>query len=286
MEMCAELSNAIKTVEECTPAATAMVLSSSLQNNIFSAGLDIGTELYKPDLDRLPKFWWSVQQLFLDLYGCTQLTTVAAMGGHAPAAGCMMALSCDYRVMSFSTTTTTTTTTTSKGKNAKKNGKIGLNECHLGIVAPPWMCQQYIDVLGHRKAELALLSGILFAPNEALENGLIDELVDVDVDVDIVAGEDDVNNDANDDENENPMDINIIERAALKKANEFVRIPSDARAAVKKLTRRPLIDTLIKDRERDIESFCNFVTSDPVQTNIGNYLEALSMASKSKSKKK
>ena len=121
------------------------------------------------------------------------------------------------------------------------------------------MCQQYIDVLGHRKAELALLSGILFAPNEALENGLIDELVDVDVDVDIVVGEDDVNNDANDDENENPMDINIIERSALKKANDFVRIPSDARAAVKELTRRPLIDTLIKDRERDIESFCIFV---------------------------
>jgi len=89
----------------------------------------------------------------------------------------------------------------------------------------------------------------------------------------------------NDDENENPLDINIIERAALKKANEFVRIPSDARAAVKELTRRPLIDTLTKDRERDIESFCNLVTSDHVQTNIGNYLEALSMASKSKSKK-
>jgi 3,2-trans-enoyl-CoA isomerase len=66
-----------------------MVLCSSLET-IFCAGLDL-TELYKPDADRLPKFWESTQQVYIDLYG-SRLATVAAIAGHAPAAGCMLAL--------------------------------------------------------------------------------------------------------------------------------------------------------------------------------------------------
>jgi 3,2-trans-enoyl-CoA isomerase len=96
-----------------------MILTSSLPS-IFSAGLDL-TELYKPDPSRLPKFWESFQQLYIDLYG-SRLAIIAAMNGHAPAAGCMLALSSDYRIMS--------------------KGKIGLNESKLGICAPPWLGQQ------------------------------------------------------------------------------------------------------------------------------------------------
>jgi 3,2-trans-enoyl-CoA isomerase len=99
--------------------AQSMILASGLPS-IFSAGLDL-TELYKPDPSRLPKFWESFQQLYFDLYG-SRLATIAAMNGHAPGAGCMIALSCDYRIMS--------------------KGKIGLNESKLGICAPPWLGQQ------------------------------------------------------------------------------------------------------------------------------------------------
>ena len=257
LEMCAELSAVIQTIKDNNNTnakpATTMVLASSLPK-IFSAGLDIGRELYQPDADRLPKFWWQVQQLFLDLYGCSELTTVAALGGHAPAAGCMLALSCDYRIMPSRTKSTTTATVPT----------IGLNESHLGIVAPPWMAQQYMDVLGRRKGELALLEGTLFPPTAALEHGLVDQLLVVD------DGDDNNNN------NGTTKDASaLLEEAALAKARGFARIPAGARAAVKQLTRRPLMHQLVKDRERDIDTFCNFVTTEPVQHAIGKYLEAL-----------
>jgi len=249
LEFCEEISEAIRTLEE-GGTATAMILSSGLESKIFSAGLDISTELYKPDLDRLPKFWSSFQQLFLDLYGSTKLTTIASLEGAAPAGGCMLALSCDYRIVDAA-----------PGSKAT----IGLNESHLGIVAPPWMCQQYIDVLGHRNAELALLQGLLFRPHEALQVGLVDELFDPPPKSDQAAGQ----------VGRSPLDL-----AAIRKAEEFARIPAGARAAVKELTRKPLVDSLVKDREKDVDFFCNFVTSEKVQVAIGRYLEALAARSK------
>lgn len=239
MEMCREISGAIRTLQD-DETTTAVVLASTLPNRIFSAGLDVPTELHRPDSDRLPEFWNSFQQLFLDLYGCLDLTTVAAIEGPAPAAGCMLALSCDYRAVLD-----------------KPSAVIGLNESHLGIVAPPWMCRQYIDVLGHRDAELALLSGILFPPKAALAKGLVDELV------------------VEDDDGGSGEEASPTLRAALSKAKEFAGIPEGARAATKKLTRGPLLTTLEKDRERDADFFCEFVAADPVQAALGRYLEAL-----------
>ena len=240
LEMCQTISEAIQNLER-DGTTQAMILESSLPNKIFSAGLDISTELYKPDRDRLPDFWRSFQQLFLDLYGSKNLTTIASLEGPAPAAGCMLAMSCDYRVASSSNKTT-----------------IGLNESHLGIVAPPWLCQQYIDVLGHRKAELALLSGQLFRPLEALQIGLVDELVD------------------------NVEDENAVQLASIVRAKEFCKIPQGAKAAVKELTRTPLMHKLISEREKDVDFFCEFVTSEAAQKAIGRYLEALADKSKKK----
>eukprot|EP00534_Pseudo-nitzschia_fraudulenta_P001063 CAMPEP_0201121438 /NCGR_PEP_ID=MMETSP0850-20130426/5323_1 /ASSEMBLY_ACC=CAM_ASM_000622 /TAXON_ID=183588 /ORGANISM="Pseudo-nitzschia fraudulenta, Strain WWA7" /LENGTH=341 /DNA_ID=CAMNT_0047387893 /DNA_START=124 /DNA_END=1149 /DNA_ORIENTATION=- len=258
MEMCTALSESIRELDEKATSdnggPTAVVLASSLPSKIFSAGLDIPTELYRPDPDRLPRFWSSFQQLFLDLYGSKNITTVAALEGHAPAAGCMLALSCDYRVMGHSVA------------DPGKNGTIGLNESRLGIVAPPWMCKQYEDVLGHRGAELALLSGRLFRPPEALELGLVDELVDADADREDASG------------------AGPVERAALARAGEFAAVPPGARRAVKERTREALLGSLGATREEDAGFFCGFVTSDPAQAAIGRYLEALAAAGKRKTK--
>ena len=89
---------------------------------------------------------------------------MAAIHGHAPAAGCMLALSCDYRIMA-------------SADDSVKSPSIGLNETKLGIVAPPWLGQQMIDTVGQRRAELGLSLGLLYDPNEALAIGLVDELV-------------------------------------------------------------------------------------------------------------
>ena len=236
LEFCKALSETIQTLEH-DGTTQAMILQSGLSNRIFSAGLDISKELHEPDSDRLPEFWKAFQQVFLDLYGTQNLTTIAGLEGPAPAGGCMLVLSCDYRI----------------APQTNPKAVIGLNESQLGIVAPPWMCRQYIDVLGHRQAELALMEGRLFAPQQALELGLVDELDD------------------------------DVQQAAIAKAKEFNQIPQSARAAVKQLTRKPLLDSLVKDRQRDIDFFCNFVTSPQAQTAIGRYLQAMA-AGKSKSK--
>lgn len=111
---------------------------------------------------RLEDFWRSFQQLYFDLYG-SRLACVAAIQGHAPAAGCMLALSCDYRIMADAPKIT-----------------IGLNESMFGIVAPPWLGQQMVDTIGRRQAELAMALGTLFPPSRALELGLVDQVVAAD----------------------------------------------------------------------------------------------------------
>jgi Delta3-Delta2-enoyl-CoA isomerase len=235
MEMMQAISDAIQTAES-DKKIQSLILTSSLTNGIFSAGLEL-TELYQPDLARLPKFWESFQQLYLDLYG-SRLSTLASMGGPAPAAGCMLALSCDYRIMTDNPKVT-----------------IGLNESQLGIVAPPWLAQQYIDVIGNRNAELALLLGTLFSPQQALNIGLVDELVSA-------------------------ADGASVEEAAQRKAAEFVRIPPKARVAAKELTRGTQIAKLKNDRDEDTDFFCSFVTADSVQRTLGAYLEMLAKRKK------
>jgi 3,2-trans-enoyl-CoA isomerase len=122
------LCTSIQTLES-NPKIQSVILSSS-NPKIFSAGLDV-SELISPNSDRLPKFWNSLQQLYLDLYG-SRLAIVAAIQGHAPAAGCFLAMACDYRIMSGGDTG-------GGGGGADSDMKkrfvptIGLNETQLGI---------------------------------------------------------------------------------------------------------------------------------------------------------
>jgi 3,2-trans-enoyl-CoA isomerase len=122
-------------------------------------------ELYNPEEQRLNSFWNSFQQLFLDLYG-SPIATIAAIQGHALAAGAMLAMACDYRIMSEPDT--------------KFYPTIGLNETKFGIVAPSWMGQLLIQTIGFRHAEQALSLGTTFSPTEALHIGLIDRVVPAD----------------------------------------------------------------------------------------------------------
>lgn len=225
LEMFHAMSEAIKTAEANSKMQALIVASSSPK--IFSAGLDLA-ELYQPDSDRIGAFWNSFQQLYLDLYG-SRLSTFAAMGGHAPAAGCMIALSCDYRV--FSST----------------GGKIGLNESLLGIAAPPWLGQQYMDTIGHRRAELALSLGTLYSPQEAFDIGLVDMLV---------------------------TDGDVIE-AAKKEAQRWIRIPMEARIGAKELTRSRQIQNLVDNRLADTDKFLSFVMKDSVQKSLGTYIDQM-----------
>jgi 3,2-trans-enoyl-CoA isomerase len=150
------LSSSIQSVES-NSNMQCLILQSSVPN-IFSSGLDL-TELHNPNETRLVDFWRAFQDVYLNLYG-SRLACIAAMEGHAPAAGCMLALSCDVRIMQDTA-----------------SYKIGLNESQLGIVAPPWLVQQLVDTVGRRRAELALSLGLLYNPHDALKLQLVDHVV-------------------------------------------------------------------------------------------------------------
>ncbi|KAG5872632.1 hypothetical protein JTB14_003720 [Gonioctena quinquepunctata] len=117
------------------------LILTSKNDGVFSAGLDI-LEMYKPDQERVKNFWRTLQDAWMKLYG-TPYPTVAVINGHSPAGGCLLSLSCEYRVMA-------------------KNFTIGLNETQLGIVAPTWFISSMKNVIGHRQSELALTTAETF----------------------------------------------------------------------------------------------------------------------------
>ncbi|XP_028395638.1 enoyl-CoA delta isomerase 1, mitochondrial-like isoform X2 [Dendronephthya gigantea] len=154
-EMLTELANVIERLE-ADPSCHGMILTSSLPK-IFSAGLDI-TEFLKGDEQRLKHFWESFQGIWLKLYG-SRLATVAAINGAAPAGGCLLAISCDYRIMA-------------------DDANIGPNETLLGIVAPIWFKNTLVNTVGHRQAERLLCLGKLLDSSEAGDIGLVDRVVE------------------------------------------------------------------------------------------------------------
>jgi 3,2-trans-enoyl-CoA isomerase len=123
----------------------------------FSAGLDL-IELYNYNEEEAESFW----HLFLNFIAnitAFKKPMVAAINGHSPAGGCVIALACDYRIMA-------------EGKYI-----IGLNEVPVGIIVPNSIFNLYAFWLGTATAARSLLEGKLFTPEEALQVGLIDELV-------------------------------------------------------------------------------------------------------------
>jgi len=133
----------------------ALILTSANQG-VFSAGLDI-TEMWRKDETHLRKFWTQLQDTWRALYS-SKLATIAAINGTSPAGGCLLSISCDYRIMA---------------NNPKF--QIGLNETKLGLVAPAWFVRPFEDCIGRRNSEKLLYLGALIKSNEALKIGLIDQ---------------------------------------------------------------------------------------------------------------
>lgn len=156
--LCADLARAIG--EAIAAGAQGLVLSGGPK--VFSAGLDVPF-LVKLGDDRaaLRHAWdgfFAVARALAD----APVPVVAALAGHAPAGGCVLALCCDYRVM------------------ASGPFSIGLNETRVGLVAPDGIQHLLRRVVGPRQAERMLLTGELVLAEQALAMGLVDELVEID----------------------------------------------------------------------------------------------------------
>lgn len=134
---------------------------------IFSAGLDVPYLLSLGDDRRAVLECWQAFFGAARLLGESRIPVVAAITGHAPAGGCVLALCCDYRVMA-------------RSLDPAKPFAIGLNETQVGLVVPEGIQRLMRRVVGDYRAERLLVAGEMVSAERALEIGLVDELVDID----------------------------------------------------------------------------------------------------------
>lgn len=159
--LCRALTQAI----EQAPGTGAQAIVLSGGERIFSAGLDVPHLLaHREDRARLLESWAAFFEAARALAHCA-VPVVAAMGGHAPAGGCVLALCCDYRIMAHSPDPT-------------RAYMIGLNEVQVGLVAPEAIQRLLRRAVGARVAERLLVAGELVPAERAAQIGLVDELTD------------------------------------------------------------------------------------------------------------
>ena len=125
--------------------------------SIFCAGVDLvrivdGGAAYVREF--LPALDRAFRTLFL-----LEKPVVAAINGHAIAGGCVLACAADERLM------------------AEGKGRVGVPELKVGVPFPPLALEIVRRVAPARHADDILLGGGLFTPPEALERGLVRELV-------------------------------------------------------------------------------------------------------------
>lgn len=134
--------------------------------SVFSAGLDV------PFLMSLGQDRAALMHAWEAFFGAARalagspVPVAAAIAGHAPAGGCVLALCCDYRVMA-------------RSPDPAKPFRIGLNETQVGLVAPEGIQALLRRVVGPHRAERMIVAGLMPSSEEAYAIGLVDELAAV-----------------------------------------------------------------------------------------------------------
>jgi 3,2-trans-enoyl-CoA isomerase len=152
-----ELRSTLQEVEEDS-SVRAVLLTG--EGKFFSFGFDIPTFLTFSQ-DAFEVFL----TMFTELYGYLFLypkPVIAALNGHTIAGGCMLALACDYRLMTIG------------------RAKISLNEITFGASLFAGSVEMLRACVGLRNAEKILFSGDMFVAEEALRFGFVDQIVPYD----------------------------------------------------------------------------------------------------------
>src|ERR1700730_14304626 len=152
-----ELIVDLKTAIEAAPTDGSRALVLSGAPGMFSAGLDVPVWL---TLDRqaLAQAWRDFYSLMRAL-ACSSIPVAAAINGHGPAGGTVLALFCDWRGM------------------AEGDWKMGFNEVQVGIALPPVILSALKRQVGARQAERLGAGGLVISAAEAAKIGLVDELI-------------------------------------------------------------------------------------------------------------
>jgi len=155
-ELVNQLASAVRAASD--GGVRALVLSG--REGMFSGGLDV-PELIEASREEVHRTWSELFGL-LQALATSPIPTAAAITGHAPAGGCVIALYCDQRIM------------------ARGRFKIGLNEVSVGVRLPRPIIRAAQYVLGRRRGERLCTQAELFDADAALALGLVDEVTDPD----------------------------------------------------------------------------------------------------------
>ncbi len=148
----ADLRAAVERAESA--GVRALVLSGGPR--VFSGGLDVPA-LLALDRPAMEAFLADLLELLRAL-ATSPVPVIAAVTGHSPAGGAVLAIQCDYRVM------------------AEGDFRIGLNEVAVGLPLPRVIHSALVRLVGPGTAARLAVSGALVGGAEALRIGLVDEL--------------------------------------------------------------------------------------------------------------
>jgi enoyl-CoA hydratase/carnithine racemase len=138
-----------------TAEARAVVLTG--QGKIFSAGVDLlratssGQNYFRGFLPALSRLYEAA--FFFPK------PVVAAVNGHAVAGGCVLACCADHRVM------------------ARGGGRIGVTELKVGLPFPAMAFEIMRFVTAPRRLSEVILGAATYAPEDARDRGMVDEVV-------------------------------------------------------------------------------------------------------------
>lgn len=133
------------------------------EGKTFSSGFSLPMFLSFKDVDEVVKFFEVEEEILLELF-MFEKPVIAALNGHTVAGGMIFALACDYRIL----------------KNHPKI-KMGMSEIKIGL--PLSVAQWNVVRFGldsDKKFRDIMYFGNMFGPEQALQLGIIDELVDED----------------------------------------------------------------------------------------------------------
>src|SRR5256885_4178512 len=135
------------------------LIITSAKKSIFIAGADLKTLLKQAQTGEMRDFIAEGQRVF-NRIAALKIPTVAAIHGACAGGGYEVTLACDWRIASDDPAT-----------------RIGLPETTLGLI-PAWGGATRLPrLIGAERAAKVILTGKLYSAEEALELGLVDEIV-------------------------------------------------------------------------------------------------------------
>ena len=205
---------------EVDPDLKALVLTG--RGKFFSFGFDI-PEFLSFTKEEFTNYLTNFTDLYTYLFLYPK-PIVAALNGHAIAGGCMLSLACDNRVM------------------VAGKGKISLNEIAFGSSVLAGSTEMLRFWIGSANATKVLYSGALYSAEEAMNLGLVQEIV---------------------------TEGNLMVQAR-RIASDLGSKHSQAFASIKTLLRKSIAEDMMQRESASIREFVDIWYSEPTWANLQN----------------